>query len=180
MAAVPTAVPTEITAGDTLSWKITLGDYPASAGWVLTYALVNAAGQLTITAAASGDDHLVTVTAATSAAYAPGTYSWQAYVTKTTERYRVGNGMLVVLANLAAQVGGLDLRTPAKVALDKIDAWLKDPGTLPFVSEYEIAGRHMKYADVLAMRSRLAADVGREENAAKGIHPRYLVRRIAQ
>ena len=64
-----TTEPARVTAGDTIAWTKTLSDYPASAGWVLAYTLINAGAKITITAAASGDDHAVTVLAATSAGY---------------------------------------------------------------------------------------------------------------
>jgi hypothetical protein len=45
---MPTAVlddiPDQITAGNAFAWKKCLSDYPASAGWVLSYALVKSSG----------------------------------------------------------------------------------------------------------------------------------------
>lgn len=169
MAEIPTTVPVSVTAGDTLQWRIALADYLASAGWTLKYRLINAANKYDITAAASGADYLVTVAAATSAAYAAGTYSWQAYVEKGTERFTVGSGSLVVKPNLAAQASGYDTRSHARKTLAAIEAWIegRDPG----VAEYEIAGRRMKYipkAELLAMRSRYQREV-REEEAAERI-----------
>jgi hypothetical protein len=165
---VPTSVPAKITAGDTLSWSRSLPDYPANGGWVLKYRLINAAGKIDITAGASGADHLVSVTAATSAAYAAGTYDWQEYVEKGTERYTTGAGSIVVSPNLAAQAGGLDTRTDARRMLDAVNAWLVARDLA--VAEYEIAGRRMKYipiADLIALRGKLQAEVNREEAAAR-------------
>ena len=78
MADIPTTEPAAVNAGDTVRWRRALADYPASAGWALTYTLLNAAGKITITASAQGDDHLVSVPAATSAGWAAGDYAWRA------------------------------------------------------------------------------------------------------
>ena len=86
---LPTTEPTLLTAGDTWAWEITLADYPASAGWALSYALVSPTARIAITSAAAGDAHRVTVAATTTAGYAAGTYTWQSYVTRTTERHTV-------------------------------------------------------------------------------------------
>ena len=174
MADVPTTEPTEVVAGDTLTWRRSLADYPASAGWVLSYALVNAAGQIAISASADGDDHLVSVAAATSAAYPVGTYAWQAYVTKTTERYLVDSGRLTVLPNLAAQVGGYDNRSWAQKTVDAIEQWMATRS--PQVAEYQINGRAMKYwedAKLLATRTALLAEIRRESG---GVGARLVVR----
>ena len=174
MADVPTTEPTQVTAGDTLTWSRSLADYPASDGWVLSYALVNADGQITITASADGDDYLVTVTAATSAAYVVGTYAWQAYVTLGTERYQVGTGTLTVLPNLAAQVGGYDNRSWAQKTVDAIEQWMSTRS--PQVAEYQINGRAMKYwedAKLLATRAALLAEIRRESG---GVGTRLVVR----
>lgn len=176
-AEIPTTEPTAVTAGDTLAWSKSLPDYPASAGWVLAYALVCAGQLITITAAASGDDHLVTVAAATSAAYVPGTYAWQATVTKTTERYTVGTGTLTVLPNLAAQGGGYDARTHAAKTLAALESWIESHDMA--VADYQIAGRAMRYIpipDLLKLRDTYKAEVSRETTAVAGTGTRLVVR----
>ncbi len=162
-----TSVPNEITAGDTLSWQITLSDYPASAGWVLHYAIISSLNKYTLDGTASGDDHLISATAAATASYVAGQYSWQAYVTKAAERYTVGSGSIKILPNLAAAVGSYDNRSHVKKTLDAIESWLESKN--PAVSEYEIAGRRMRYIpipDLLKLRDRYKMEL-RAEEAAK-------------
>ncbi|MEW6314642.1 MAG: hypothetical protein AB1513_11485 [Pseudomonadota bacterium] len=168
MAQIPTSVPASVTAGDTLTWRIALADYLASAGWTLKYRLINAGNKYDITAAADGDDHLVTVAASASASYAPGAYSWQGYVEKGAERFTVGAGSITVKPNLAAQAAGYDTRSHAKKTLAAIEAWIesRDPG----VADYQIAGRSMRYipkAELLAMRSKYQHEVRAEEAAER-------------
>ena len=132
MSDIPTTEPTEITAGDYVQWKKEgsacvdpNGDSClASDSWALTYALVNSAGQITITADASGDDYLVTLSAATTAAYTAGTYHWQAYVTLSDERYTVDAGTITIKPNFAAQTSGYDNRGHVKTVLDALEATL--------------------------------------------------------
>jgi len=69
---IPDREPTRIRAGDTITWRKTLSEFPASLGWVLYYRLINTVAKQDITAAADGDAHLVTVTKAASAGYAAG------------------------------------------------------------------------------------------------------------
>lgn len=163
--------PTSFTAGDTLSWTRTLADYPASAGWVLAYRFINATSKFDITSTASGANHLVSVPAATSAAYAAGTYSWQAFVTKAAERYTVGSGVCVVDPNLAAvSAAGYDDRSAARKALDALNAGLQQFGSNAHVHGYSIEGREMRYrtfADFMAARDRLVQEVAREEAAQR-------------
>jgi hypothetical protein len=117
----PTTEPSRVTAGDTIAWTKSLPDYPASSGWILKYRLINAAGKLDITATAAGDDHAVSVPAATSAAWLAGTYTVTAWVEKGAERYTVSvSGTLLVEPNLAAAVAGLDTRSEAKKILDAL------------------------------------------------------------
>lgn len=169
--------PTRITAGDTTTWLKTLTDYPASAGWVLAYTLINSASKYTITATASGDDHLATSTAAATAAWLPGTYTWQAAVTRAAERYTVANGQLVVAPNLAAATT-YDTRSSARKALDAVNTAMETYGTKAYLQGYEIAGRKQQFqtpGDFLAFRSKLIAEVAREDNAtrlAAGLAPK--------
>jgi hypothetical protein len=126
MVDIPTIEPTEIIAGDTLTWKKSLSDYLPGDGYTLKYRLINTAGKLDITATASGSDHLISVTAATTAAYAPGTYTWTSYVEKGSgaelERHTISTGTIKVLPSLATQAAGYDTRSHVKKVLDLIEA----------------------------------------------------------
>lgn len=171
MATLPTTEPAFIQAGDSLAWQITLPDYPASAGWVLSYRLINATARIDITTTASGDDHLVGVSAATSAAYTAGDYTWQAYVTLGDDRFTVGTGRLTIKADLAAMGSAYDARSRAQKALDDLRAalatWLASNG---HVQEYEIAGRRMKYRSVMDIQSAISLlerEVAREQAAER-------------
>lgn len=169
MATIPTTEPAFLQAGDTLKWQRSLPDYPASDSWVLSYRLINASNKYDITAAASGDDHLVTVAAATSAAYVAGDYEWTAVVTKASERYTVGNGRFTVRPDLSAKTAAFEARSTARKALADLRAallaWLTSKGA---VQEYEIAGRRMKFASADDIRKRIsiaAGEVAREDAA---------------
>ena len=182
---VPTREPSSATAGDTLKWTKSLADYPATAGWVLKYRLINAVAKIDFTAAASGADHAVTVSAATTAAWAAGTYDWQAYVEGgASERHTIGTGRVIIKPNLAAQATGYDARSTARKTLELIDAAMLAHGSKAWTAEYEVAGRRMKFktpGDFLVFRNKIRAEVAAEEHAerlAAGLSPksRILVR----
>ena len=169
MPSIPTTEPATLRAGDTLAWRREdlTADYPASAGWVLAYKLVNAAGNIAITASASGDAFAVSVAAATSATYAAGVYAWVATVTLASARYTVDSGTITVLANLAAATTS-DQRSPARKALDAVNLALESYGAKAYLQELQIGDRQQKFGtpgDFLAFRSRLAAEVAAEESA---------------
>ena len=175
-----TTEPSRVTAGDSIFWLKSLSDYPASASWVLAYTFINSAAKISLTATASGADHLVAIAAATSAAWVAGTYTWQATVTKAAERYTVGSGAMVVDPNLAAQTT-FDSRTSARKALDAVNLLLETYGSKAYMHSYEINGRKQQFqspGDFMAFRSILEAEVSKEDNAAKiaaGLSPRNLL-----
>jgi len=167
---VPESVPDTVTAGDTISWKISLSDYSAADGWVLKYRLINNSAKIDITSAASGADHLVSVAAAASAAYAAGQYSYQGYVEKGSERYTVGNGSITIKPNLAAVTTTYDNRTPARKCLDELNTAFAAYGNKAWMQEYQINNRRMKFnspGDFLAFRSKVQAEVNAEEAAER-------------
>lgn len=172
-----TTEPTRVTAGDTVTWLKSLSDYPATSGWVLSYTLINGTAKITATATASGADHLVSIAAATTAGWAAGTYTWQAVVTKAAERYTVGQGTIIVAPDLAA-AATYDTRTSARKALDAVNVLMETYGAKAYLQGYEINGRKQQFhnpGDFLAFRSRLMAEVAREDNAARiaaGLAPR--------
>lgn len=168
-ATVPTVEPASVVAGDTLTWKRTLADYPAGT-WTLKYRLINSAGKFDITAAASGTDHLVTVSSTTSGGYTAGDYAWTAWVEKTGERVTVGSGTITVQPNIAA-LTTLDARTDAAKILDQLQAaYIAYTASSGHVAEYEIAGRRMKYrsaSEILTQINFWEARVASEKRAER-------------
>ena len=172
-----TTEPSRVTAGDTVAWTKSLSDYPATASWVLSYTLINNTAKITATATASGADHLVSITAATTANWTAGTYTWTAVVTKGAERYTVGAGGITVSPNLSAATT-YDTRSSAKKALEAVNTLLETYGAKAYMQGYEINGRKQQFqtpGDFMAFRSRLMSEVAREYNAeriAAGLSPR--------
>lgn len=173
-----TRLPAAFAAGDTLVMRITLADYPASAGWVLSIVLINSAAKITLPAGvAAGADHLVTVPASTSAAYTAGAYSYTSAVTLGALRYTVGTGGISVLPNLAA-LTTFDNRSPARQALDDVNAALRSYGAKAWQQAYAIGERSQTFRspeEFLKFRSQLESEVAREAAAdalSKGLQPK--------
>jgi hypothetical protein len=173
-APIPTIEPARIVAGDTAKWTRSLADYPASAGWVLTYKIVSSANRYTITCTASGDDHLATAAAATTVSWVAGAYAWRAQVALASEVYTVASGQVTIEPVYTAAV---DARSQARRMLEAVETMLEGR-TTSAVAEYTVGGRQLKYLavpDLLALRDRLRIDVGREDDAtraAAGLAPR--------
>jgi hypothetical protein len=173
MATTPTIEPATIVAGDTLTWQKSLADYPADT-WTLKYRLLNATGKIDITATASGTDHLVSVSSATSAAYTAGDYDYLCWVEKgtgpTAERVSVASGRITVKPNLAA-LNTYDGRSNARIIYEGlVTAYKAAVTSRAFVAEYEIAGRRMKFngkADWLTELNYWKAQVAAEDRAEK-------------
>jgi hypothetical protein len=162
----------QIIAGDTLNFTTAVADYPASEGWALTHRLIPRVSgtPIELTSAADDEDpnlHRTQATAAVTALWTAGDYSWVAYAVKDDERYTVGQGAIEILAD-PGEAAALDLRSHALKMLEAIETWLESRD--PRVAEYEIAGRRMKYtptADLIALRDRYRREVRSEEDAAR-------------
>lgn len=165
MSTIPTTEPASVTAGDTIKWTKALPDYPASAGWVLSYAFTGP-GNISITAAADGDTHAVIVPAATSAAWAAGSYLGQAYITKAGERTTIATGlMLTVAANLAAASG----LSWARRCLSAIQAVMEGKAGSDALSTKINDKELRKYtpAELIPLYRFFEQEVAREDQAAK-------------
>src|SRR5687768_7210047 len=123
MADVPTIEPDAFFCGDTVKWKKSLADYKASESWVLSYALSGSSGGISFSAYASGDDHLVTLSAATTAALSPGEFKLSGFVTKSGERFPVFEGRLTVSPDPLTNLSASALST-AEARLEKLKAEL--------------------------------------------------------
>lgn len=170
MAEVPTSEPLSIRAGDSVTWRKTLADYPAGT-WTLAYRLLSASEKVDLTVTPDGTDHVVTLTAAASSALPPGDHTLVGTVTSGSERATVYQGAVRVLANLATQ-SSHDGRSWAQTALDaaraKYQEWIESGGHLRL--EYEVAGRRMKFADSAGLIQHirfLEQEVAREKIAAQ-------------
>jgi len=166
---IPTTEPASFTAGDSITWRIALSDYPATDGWALSYTLTNSAGAFSITSTADGDAHLVSVAASASALWSAGVYSMVGAVTKGTERITLRRASVRVLPLFDGSAAA-DTRSHARKMLDAIEAWLETRD--PAVASYTIHGRAMQYidiADLLKLRNQYRAEVRAEERAAAGL-----------
>ncbi|HQU89420.1 MAG TPA: hypothetical protein PK620_11945 [Denitromonas sp.] len=166
---IPTTEPLTLRAGDSATWRKSLGDYPAGAGWVLSYTLISAAAKHSFNAAADGDDHLVTLAAATTAAWPAGRYTLIAQATLAPDRYTLSTTDLHVLEDLAA-AASFDGRSHARRMLDAIEAALEKRATAEQLDliELSIFSRTSKRGDgaLLEARSKYLIEVRREEAAA--------------
>lgn len=181
---IPTQVPTELIAGDTWEWTREVADYPASTHSAVWY-FEKADHNFSVSAGETGDIYSGTVAAATSATYRAGRYRWRLVITRTADSVRktIEAGWLDVLPDPAA-AGNVDHRTTAKVVLDHIDAYLRDPMNLTAAS-YSLGGRSLSRwsrADLLVEREKWQAEVRSEEavdRMAQGLgNPRRLYARF--
>lgn len=162
-------VPVELSAGDTATWTRIVPDRSPADGWAIGYSVVNATAAYSFGGTASGDGFLISVPAATTAAWAPGNYRLTEYVTKGAERYTLGTTPLRVLANLAGAVAGIDARSHARKVLDAIQTWLETRA--PIAGTVRLGDREVQnypIAELLALRDRYRREVANEEALASG------------
>lgn len=179
MATVPTTEPASIRAGDFLTWSKTLADYPANDGWTLVYTLINGSSKVTIDAAASGADHLVSVAAGTTGSYVAGNYTWMARVTKGSEIYTIDHGSLTILPNLAA-LTTYDGRSHAKVMVEAIEAAIQGRASATQL-RMSINNRSIEYlspTELIKWLSFYRAEVAKEAQSETirktGVNPRNI------
>lgn len=165
---IPTEEPKAIHAGETLKWRKSLPDYLPSDYWTLVYQFRGPGPGLDAVAAPDGDDHLVTIAAATTAAMAGGLWFWQAYAEKGAERYFVTSGQLNVTAPLPDKDQTYDGRSLIKKILDAIDAAILGKATKDQL-KYKIGDRELErysLADLGELRKNYAALYQQELQAA--------------
>lgn len=163
-APIPDSIPAQLGAGDTTRWRRDLPDYPASAGWVLSYTLIGPNAVYNATATADGTAHLVSLAAAVTAGWEPGRYRLVEVATSGTDRFTTANQQVTVSPNLAAASVGSDTRTHARIVLDSLNAWLESKA--PTAGEVQIGDRRVRnhsLVELLALRDRYAALVRGEE-----------------
>jgi len=153
-----TVEPEVLTIGDRWVWKRTdLGsDYPTSS-YALSYdARLQGTGStaISITASESGDDYLVEVASATTAAYTAGSYSWAAYITRSSDsqRIQIDSGEWVTKTNLAADTS--DPRDHDEKMLDYLETTLESLAQ-KLTTSYSISDRSNTLQSMSEVREQL-------------------------
>ena len=153
-----TVEPEVLTIGDRWAWKRTdLGtDYPPSS-YLLSYnARLQGAGStaISITASESGHDYLVEVASATTASYTAGTYSWSAYITRSSDsqRIQIDSGDFVIKTNLASDTS--DPRTHAEKMVDYLESTLESLAQ-KLTTSYSVSDRSNTLASMEDVRNQL-------------------------
>jgi hypothetical protein len=161
-----------INQGDSLSWTESDSNYPASDGWNIYYVLVNASKRITFNSAADGDDHDFDITAATTAAWTPGQYTYQRYVSDGTDRVTLTRGSVEIKPDFTT---ASDQRSDSQKKLDAIEAIIENRASLDQQS-YTIAGRsitRLDIKDLLYFRDYYAAKVRKEKGYSNTIQVRF-------
>jgi hypothetical protein len=174
------AEPQKLVAGDSWNWRRDdLAAYPAGEGWTLKYTLINAIAKIAFDAIGDDDGFKIYQAAPDTAAYAAGTYRFEASVSKDGDRYRVGTGTIEVLADFAA-AATLDATSHAQRVLTAIEAVIERRATKD-QEEYQIDGRSLKrtaIANLLLLRDRYKREVDNETRADMAARGKKIGRKV--
>lgn len=179
---IPWIEPETIRAGDRLQWKRDLSDYPATS-WTLTYYFrtnLPTAPPIDVVAVADGTFHSVDISPTSSRDYLPGSWSWEAYASKTGDRKTVGAGTLLVTPDFSQIVLPYDGRTQARRTLDSINAVIEGRATTDIMRYVmQAVGRSVDkvpLSDLLKFRDYWLTEVKAEENAGSTKGKNVLIR----
>lgn len=172
VANAPEGEPIKIVVGDYLQWtrKDIASDYPTATHSAEYVARITAGGSDEIKLAATETDgyYLFTVSSATSALFAVGTYHWQLEITQTSSGNRVvvDRGEFEAIPDL--DVNQADPRTHADIMLAKIESILEGKADSD-VASYSIGGRSISkltFEELMSARDKYKAEVTRHKNKA--------------
>src|SRR5258706_15699378 len=116
--------PIQIAAGDTLSWQRSLGNYPASQGWQLTYELRGNGQAIEFLSTTSGDSHIINVAAVVTALWLAGEYVMEGFAgnVAANQRERIYLNNLIVTQNLETAAPDAVVTTHAQRMVALIEA----------------------------------------------------------
>jgi hypothetical protein len=166
------AIPKVIVAGDTVRWTASATSLYSSPAWARTVSIRHrtASTAVNVTGSASGGGWDFTISATTSATLGAGVLFFQDYVSAGSERFTLDTGEIQCLANRAAAATTFDGRTQTEADLEAVRAAIRAKIANGDVQEYTIGGRSLKkmlMADLIALETKLKADVSREKRAQR-------------
>jgi hypothetical protein len=164
---VLTALPKSLRAGDTIKWRESLADFPASDGWALSFAFTLDGKTARATGAADDDNFIVTLPGSETKNMGAGEWGFVGFVEKDGERTTPLSGTVQGLANIA-----LGEKTHARKVLENIRALLEGK-TLPNrdIESSNINGQEItriKNTDLLDFLKLYEVKVATEEARARG------------
>lgn len=174
--------PLTFSAGDSLNWKVEHPDYRSSDGWFATCRLRNStASGIDLNSTAYGVNHEFVKSANDTDDWDAGEYGYRLQFIKDDKVITVKQGVIRILPSFNNDK--VDHRTPAKIALDRVNELLSSKAGRG-IFEYEIAGRRIRYEtseDLLKLQKHLVIEVEREKLALglsknSGLGGRILVR----
>lgn len=162
------SAPAAIVAGDSVAWRESAPDHPASAGWALRATLTGPSAPLTVNATPDGDGWRVSLTAAQTAALTPGVWRLAVYLVNADQRATLRVGQLMVAPNPVLSIGTVDPRSHARKTLAAIEAWIERRAS--WAASVSVDGQliqHYPVDQLLMLRDRYRADVAREDAAER-------------
>jgi|TARA_R100001460_G_scaffold107255_1_gene155671 hypothetical protein len=170
-------LPSVISAGTTVKWRdesatVPINESATSSDWDLIYYLrTNTAGEGHISVgSAFNSGWEFTIAASDTTNFDAGDWFWCAIVNKGSEKYKLGQGSLIVKQKLeySGTPGAIDYRTQAETDLDNISAAIRAIVT-DKAKEYTIGDRTFKRLDLpvlIARESQLKSIVKSEKRAS--------------
>ena len=167
-----TAIPATITAGDSYAITLSLTEYPAPT-WALSYAIAGPSVQ-SWTSTASGDVHLLTLTAAETAALGAGTYQFRVRATRSGDVVTVQTGVQTVVADIG-RAAPSEYVSWAQRTLAVVEAALSNTLTGE-MKMYMIWGRQVQTFtpdELFKARARLKAEIAQTQTRTFGVPVRF-------
>lgn len=166
------AIPSRITAGDTVEFSLPEDDYTPADGWVMYVQFVNADHRVVVEGVPVAGSSDFVISAAQTSAMPAGSYRATAYVERgtgvTLERHSIQSLMIEVVSGLLDSA--TDVRGHAAKMLDALEAVLEKRATTD-VLKYEIRGRaleRMPVEDLIRWRNYYRIELKKELAAASG------------
>jgi hypothetical protein len=158
--------PTQLHAGDSVTWAREARAFPSADGWSLIFAL-RGPGSLDV-ASSDGEPYQFRMASSQTRDLPPGAYHWACFAVRDDERKTLGVGRLDILEDLL-QAGNFDGRSHARRMLDLIEAALEK--RIPKDQQsYEIDGMKLDRIPVErleALRTRYRREVATEGKKRK-------------
>lgn len=163
-----TIFPASISAGLTFDNTAILTAYPAP-DWALS-AAIRGPSVIDLAAETVDTNHRFLVSAAETAEWTPGVYSYSVRATRDGDVVEVEEGQITIKPNMAALEAGHDGRHHVQKVLDNIEAVLEKRATID-QEHYKINNRELwrtPIADLLVLRDRYRSELRRMNSVRNG------------